>query len=226
MGALPLGSLREQPEEEALTPLTPDSKRRRFNGNPAPNISGPITRSIASRIEGTAGRSPYPMDPPPRPHVGSSTASSSTPSLPPLQTTAGDSVKAMVMTIPYINKIKVISRVSPPLSPSGPLSPPHQVRGSIIAVDGNDTGVTDKLFRWLEETLQKGGEYAVKTFEAPSNPFEPKQASLASKLGGSRDVQVEVCRQLQPQLQPQQQQQQQQQQRPRAPPSQAQGDNS
>src|SRR5437762_2869577 len=53
MGALPLGSLREQPDEEALTPLTPDSKRRRYNNNnnPVPNISGPITRSIASRIE-------------------------------------------------------------------------------------------------------------------------------------------------------------------------------
>ncbi|KAH0538574.1 hypothetical protein GP486_008768, partial [Trichoglossum hirsutum] len=110
MGTLPLGSLREQPEEEALTPLTPDPKRRRFNRNPAPNTTSPIFRSIASRIEGTAGQSPYPMGPPPRPHAGSSASSSttfsSTPSLPPLQTMAGDSVKAMVMTIPYINKIK------------------------------------------------------------------------------------------------------------------------
>ncbi|KAI9869479.1 MAG: hypothetical protein M1813_000268 [Trichoglossum hirsutum] len=211
MGALPLGSLREQPEEEALTPLTPDSKRRRFNRNPAPNISGPITRSVANRIEGTVSRAPYPMGPPPRPHVGS-IAGSSTPSitsLAPLQTTAGDSVKAMVMTIPYINKIKVISRISPPLSPPGPLSPPHQVRGSIIAVDGNNAGATDKLFRWLEEALRKGDEYAVETFESPSNPFESVKALPAEQPGRSRDVQIEEC--------PHPQSQSQQQQQPRAP---------
>ncbi|KAI9777111.1 MAG: hypothetical protein M1839_009067 [Geoglossum umbratile] len=175
MGALPLGSLREQPDEEALTPLTPETKRRRFNSSlPTPNANGPITRSIASRMEGSASRSPYPMDPPPRPHSGTIVGPpNKTPgSLPPLQTTPIDSVKAMVMTIPFINKIKVISRISPPLSPPGPLSPPHQIRGTIIAIDGNDTATTEKLFRWLEQALRKTGEYAIRSFEAPLNHFE------------------------------------------------------
>ncbi|KAH0543929.1 hypothetical protein FGG08_001830 [Glutinoglossum americanum] len=193
MGVLPLGSLREQPEEEALTPLTPESKRRRFNSaSHTPNISGPITRSIASRMEGTASRSPYPMDPPPRLR-GDGTAgppTALTMPLPPLQTSAGDSVKAMVMTIPFINKIKVINRISPPLSSSGPLSLPHLVRGAVIAVDGNDAETTRRLFHWLEETLRKGDEYAIKTFEAPSNPFEPRQLST-SQQERSGDVEME-----------------------------------
>ncbi|KAI9768570.1 MAG: hypothetical protein M1840_004767 [Geoglossum simile] len=195
MGALPLGSLREQPDEEALTPLTPETKRRRFNSNPpTPNNSGPITRSIANRMEGTTTRTPYPMDPPPRPR-GGAIADPTTPpitSLPPLKTTTSDSVTAMVMTIPFINKIKVISRISPPLSSPSSLSPPFQIRGAIIAVDGNEPSTTDKLFRWLEETLRKSGEYAVKSFEAPLNRFERYGSLKAQDQLGPGDNQYFV----------------------------------
>jgi HMG box factor, other len=98
----------------------------------------------------------------------------------------------MVMTIPYINKIKVINRISPPLSAPGPLSPPFQIRGAIIAVDGNDPSTTDKLFRWLEEALKKSGEYAVKSFEAPLNQFERYESLRAQGQLGRGDNQYFV----------------------------------
>jgi HMG box factor len=48
------------------------------------------------------------------------------------------SIEAMVMTIPYVNKIKVLAKISPPLAPPGPASPAQEIRGAVIAVEGSD----------------------------------------------------------------------------------------
>jgi len=82
----------------------------------------------------------------------------------------------MVMTIPYINKIKVLAKISPPLAAPGPTSPAQAARGAVIAIDGQDTDSIRAVVLWLEEFLSKGNEYTVKVFEGA----EP----TATKEGG------------------------------------------
>jgi hypothetical protein len=80
------------------------------------------------------------------------------------------SVEAMVMTIPYINKIKVLSKISPPLAPPGPTSPVHNVRGAIIAVEGADYKLIAEVGSFIQEYLSKEPECLVKTWPAtPEN---------------------------------------------------------
>ena len=78
----------------------------------------------------------------------------------------------MVMTIPYINKIKVLAKISPPLphghghghaGPSTSLSS-QAVRGAVIAVDGQDRESVQAMVKWLEEFLGREGEYMVRIF--------------------------------------------------------------
>ncbi|KAK6599604.1 HMG box protein [Botrytis cinerea] len=46
------------------------------------------------------------------------------------------SVEAMVMTIPFLNKLNILSKISPPLAAPGPTSPAQDVRGAVIAIEG------------------------------------------------------------------------------------------
>jgi HMG box factor len=70
----------------------------------------------------------------------------------------------MVMTIPYLNKIKVLSKISPPLAPPGPTSPVSEIRGAVIAIEGAEVGVARDVGRWIEDYLTKEPECAVKTW--------------------------------------------------------------
>ncbi|KAI9697306.1 MAG: hypothetical protein M1836_004870 [Candelina mexicana] len=179
LGVLQIASLRDQQDEESLTPLSPDGKKRRLNAggyalNGAGNGTGtpfpfPSARRQSLPRPDALARPYMQMAPPPRPghHDPSLT-------LPPLQTSQERSVEAMVMTIPYINKIKVLSRISPPLKTPGPTSPPNQVRGAIIAVDGSDQRALTNIVTWLQEFLQRGNEYAVKVIDSPNIPFPAK----------------------------------------------------
>ncbi|KAL3421866.1 HMG box protein [Phlyctema vagabunda] len=87
------------------------------------------------------------------------------------------SVEAMVMTIPYLNKIKVLSKISGPLRTPGPTSPSHDIRGAIIAVEGADSSLVSEVGAFLNEALSKEPSLAIKTWTAPptstSNPITP-----------------------------------------------------
>ncbi|KAI9874800.1 MAG: hypothetical protein M1830_009258 [Pleopsidium flavum] len=195
MGVLQLASLRDQRDEDAATPLSPDPKRRRFNSNggfapvrPIGNGQGtpfpfPQRRRESQPRPGSTSAGQFPMAPPPRPMNGHANSQHQDPSLtlPPLQTTSsstsfaqGRSVEAMVMTIPHINKIKVLAKISPPLAAPGPTSPAQAARGAVIAIDGQDTDSIRAVVMWLEEFLSKGNEYTVKVFDSPE-PIAAKE---------------------------------------------------
>ncbi|KIW73722.1 hypothetical protein PV04_01817 [Phialophora macrospora] len=76
-------------------------------------------------------------------------------------------VEAMVMSIPVLNKIKVLSQLSGPLPPPGITSPKPEVRGAIIAVEGLDATSVNSMTNSLAEQLEKEGKFAVKIFEGP-----------------------------------------------------------
>ena len=53
----------------------------------------------------------------------------------------------MVMSVPYPVKIKVLGRVTPPLKTPGLASPAEAVRGTIVAIEGEDTAAVQELSR-------------------------------------------------------------------------------
>ena len=172
--------------------LSPDPKRRRFSPNGSytpvgreisPESQYPFSPRRASlpRPEAMHPRSAYPMGPPPRPYRGGQTYQSHDPNLilPPLQTvslsppgTSDRSVEAMVMAIPFLNKIKVLSKISPPYAPSPTTtasgSGPTEARGAVVAVEGQDKESVNCMLQYLKDHLQsKDGEYNVRVFEGP-----------------------------------------------------------
>ena len=80
------------------------------------------------------------------------------------------SVEAMVMTIPYVNKIKVLTKISPPLPPSGPTSPARDIRGAVIAVESADQVLLEEIGRFINEHLSKDPSCVIKTWTTSNLP--------------------------------------------------------
>jgi HMG box factor, other len=85
----------------------------------------------------------------------------------------------MVMTIPYINKIKVLSKISPPLAPPGPTSPVQNVRGAVIAVEGADYRLVAEVGSFIQEYLSKEPECLVKTWPVSGENLDKRYAPSA-----------------------------------------------
>ena len=170
---------------------TPDSKRRRISTQlpskasihreRSPDGSYPI--SPYTHSEAPNSRGSFHMLQPPRPYRGVQEYPQPDPSLklPPLQTTApvsssatpvtqyiqeGSSLEATVMTIPFLNKIKVLAKISPPLLPSFRDGASRR-RGAVVSVDGQDPIAVKSAVDFLNNTLEKEGKYHTHIFEGP-----------------------------------------------------------
>ena len=194
---------------------SPDSKRRRFNPysfktnlprEKTPDSPYPVSPYAShSDSRGATSNSMLHMLHPPRPHPNMKTHQPPhDPSLklPPLQTTAsapgimtpttpfsqnGSSLESTVMTIPFLNKIKVLAKISPPLAPTLRDASQQQQRGPVIAVDGQDPALVKGTVEYLESALQKEGRYSVRTFDGPE--VRPRDAS--SESGQMKDATVD-----------------------------------
>ncbi|OAP58167.1 hypothetical protein AYL99_07257 [Fonsecaea erecta] len=93
-------------------------------------------------------------------------------------------VEAMIMSIPILNKIKVLSQISGPLAAPGLTSPKPEVRGAIIAVEGMDAASVDSMTNSLAEQLEKEGKFAVRIFGGP-DPYSTMRDAKTS-LGEGR----------------------------------------
>ncbi|KAG9779074.1 hypothetical protein KCU88_g4089, partial [Aureobasidium melanogenum] len=129
----------------------------------------------------------YPHPPqlqPIRPPQSHHRARSSVVALPPIETVVpqtpvkassvqsqSSGVEAMIMSIPVLNKIKVLAQISPPLQPPGPTSPKPDVRGAIIAIEGMDARTVDNMTSSLAEQLEREGKFAVRIFGGP-DPYK------------------------------------------------------
>ncbi|TLS26647.1 hypothetical protein PpBr36_04429 [Pyricularia pennisetigena] len=80
------------------------------------------------------------------------------------------SVEAMVMSIPYANKLQVLERISPPLAPPGPSSPVVETRGPIVAIEGSHPGLMEAVGMILQRVLEESRECAVKTWSDGKPP--------------------------------------------------------
>lgn len=183
-------SVQRHLEENGLR--SPDSKRRRFNsqGTFKPNIHrdrSPVSpypmTPYTSQSEGSHPRGLIQTIQVPRSSRNGREHPPHDPSLklPPLQTSPppppvttpmtpfsqdGSSLEATVMGIPVLNKIRVLARICPPLSPSF-----HQTegprRGPVIAVDGQDPALVASVAEYLSAALKKEEKYYVRIFEGP-----------------------------------------------------------
>lgn len=165
------------------SPGGPEAKRRRYNAPPFSNGRRVeptywIRReSVPYSAQGRPSPSgPATMLPPPPRTPGDLRRQSLDISM--LLTDQHDqsrSVEAMVMSVPYGVKIKVLGRITPPLEDPGPTSPSIAVRGAIIAIEGDDMDDVRELSTWLNDFFKKSGEYKPCIFEAPRLPKNDKK---------------------------------------------------
>ncbi|OQV02763.1 hypothetical protein CLAIMM_07905 isoform 1 [Cladophialophora immunda] len=94
-------------------------------------------------------------------------------------------VEAMIMSIPVLNKIKVLSQISGPLPAPGLASPRPQIRGAIIAVEGMDAASVDNMTNSLAEQLEKEGKFAVRIFGGP-DPYSMMRGAKAIPSAGKK----------------------------------------
>jgi HMG box factor len=87
------------------------------------------------------------------------------------------------MTIPFLNKIKLLSKISPPLVPS---FRENASRGPVIAVDGQDPDLVRTAVEYLQRLLQKEDKCRVRVFEGPD-----VQAPRSSDGGPMGDATVD-----------------------------------
>ncbi|KAF2873234.1 hypothetical protein BDV95DRAFT_593593 [Massariosphaeria phaeospora] len=174
------------------SPMTPDLKRRRVNYPANPNngrrTDGPYyTQARRESLPPIQVRQSPPNSatmPPPRTPRDMRRGSVDLSLLVPNPHDQSRSVEAMVMSVPYHVKIKVLGRITPPLKPPGPTSPAMQVRGAIIAIEGDDTPAIQELAAWLHDFLAKDKECHPRVFEPPKAPKDDaKDVSFEDYLG-------------------------------------------
>lgn len=95
----------------------------------------------------------------------------------------GGGLQATVMSIPYVSKLTVLERISPPLPGPGPAGPP---RGPIIAVEGAEGH--PRLLRVVggivERALVELGECEVRTWAVEGE----RRGSAAVEVGGQGNL--------------------------------------
>lgn len=184
-------------EQDMGSPLTPGQKRRRYDFIPPPSArrpEGPYYPQSAARRESlppihvrvsppaSAGMHPpsartpqdrrLPIHELPN-RKGSSTSDMNI--VVPQHHDQSRSVEAMVLSVPYQARIKLLGRICAPLKEPGPASPAAQVRGAIIAVEGDDLQAVQDLAQWLNGFLSKDEEYSSRIAEPPKTPGDSKK---------------------------------------------------
>ena len=76
----------------------------------------------------------------------------------------------MIMTIPVIGKLGQLRRIAPPIKAPAPETPAHRVRGSIIAVEGDDRSASEAMLGQLETYLRRNDEFDVRVLAGPRDP--------------------------------------------------------
>ncbi|KAL9603132.1 MAG: hypothetical protein Q9219_001335 [cf. Caloplaca sp. 3 TL-2023] len=208
IAALGLATPRLKRPESGDFPMSPSAKRQRVAGAqyiaaPPRAMNGPTTPYpfAAARRRESLPRpdfmiSPtFAMGPPPRPHPVVSHPPESSLTLPPLQnatsssgestTTRAKSVEAMVMSIPLLNKIRILSKISPPLASPSPASPAFATRGFIIAVDGQEATAVQQITAYLATVLETS-QHAVKVFQPP--PVVDEEPNEEGGGGGGHEI--------------------------------------
>lgn len=85
----------------------------------------------------------------------------------------------MVMTIPYVSKIKVLTKISPPLAPPGPTSPTQDIRGAVVAVEGPDKALLTEISAFINQYLSKDLSFAITAWTTDAKPATETDTEMA-----------------------------------------------
>ena len=94
----------------------------------------------------------------------------------------------MIMSIPVLNKVKILSQISPHLAVPSVASPPREIRGAIVAVEGLDQASVYSMTNSLADQLVKDGKFTVRIFNGP-DPF----ASLREEGKEKKELAIADC---------------------------------
>ncbi|KAK6226144.1 HMG box protein [Colletotrichum tabaci] len=99
------------------------------------------------------------------------------------------SLEAMIMTIPFLSKLKVLQKISPTLAPPGPISPDIEIRGAVIAVEGADPRQLEQVGMAVHRSLLGLGEIDLKTWtDGPITPVSILPAEEDAKMNDTASV--------------------------------------
>lgn len=101
-------------------------------------------------------------------------------------------IEAMVMSIPYMNKLDVLRKISPPLGLPAPGSPLVETRGPVIAIEGANTALMREVMPVIERALRQSGECETKTWTDSSSAQQAglSDARGSGKQGGGEDAEM------------------------------------
>ncbi|KAJ5102580.1 hypothetical protein N7532_003109 [Penicillium argentinense] len=155
------------PESMSPYPMSPYLTSARPDGAPQRQQLPSITSPFSS--------APVPAPSGPDPSLKLAPLQNSTSSMTPLTPFSQDgscssSVEATVMTIPYLNKIKVLAKISPALQPSFRQmdTNANPMRGPVVAIDGQDPDLVQSAMEFLTRLFKKEAKYSVRVFHGPN----------------------------------------------------------
>jgi HMG box factor len=73
----------------------------------------------------------------------------------------------MIMSLPVLTKVKILNMAAPQLATPGPASPPFEVRGAIVAIEGLNSEKVGLMTEYLTGELAKNERFCIKTFSGP-----------------------------------------------------------
>lgn len=109
-------------------------------------------------------------------------------------------IEAMVMSIPFINKLDVLRKISPALSPPGVGSPGVATRGPVIAIEGGHVALMRAVRPVIERALRASGECNVRVWADSSvdrevaGEVDAVQKKPLGRQGGGEDVEMSDIR--------------------------------
>lgn len=105
-------------------------------------------------------------------------------------------IEAMVMSIPYVNKLDVLRKISPPLGPPAPASPMVETRGPVIAIEGASAALMQEVKPVIERALRQSGECDTKTWtdSSSANQEDASGARSPAKKGDGADTEMSGTR--------------------------------
>ena len=181
-------------EDSAMySPLTPGLKRRRHDYRPPSAVRRPEgsyyvpngTRrdSLPPMQMQMRGSPPHTasMQPPRTPreaHPYPQPAAADLKVLVPGAHDQSRSVEAMVMSLPYMARIKLLGRITPPLRTPSCTSPAAAVRGAIVAVEGDCVVAIRELTQWLNDFLARDSDFSSRIAEPPKGPADDNDAEV------------------------------------------------
>lgn len=92
-------------------------------------------------------------------------------------------VEAMIMSIPYLNKLKVLEKIAPPFTAPSAGSPSIETRGPVIAIEGAVPSLVRQVGLIVERALAGSGECAVRTWSSEDGKRESAEGGNEQQFG-------------------------------------------